>query len=401
MADSNVISFEAERSKQLASANYVNVFNLIYSKWSRELTPAQITVLQFINIRTFKYGKSIEKIPARHFLEGVYSREGNQIHAGIGISQSTLKRALRGLGEQGLVHAHRKGRGTLHPTEYAIDFKMLERGPDMSSKLRMPKNLKGVTMNPSRGHNEPFKGSQRAIEYTDSNKQIITSRNVPPTGGADGLSGAITAATSRNREKRRHKRSTLNAKITKSGVKALWQDLMIPRYPDEPMLFVTDKEWGRFKSQYNTIDLHGHTIVDVLTWIVDEWERLMDNEMSWVRKYTPNVYIPTMELVVKYFRRFVEVYASEASRRKKEDGVAAVQRLRQSREQAEPKGPTLAEVQAENERLRRELAHTSKVANLAIRRANKAQQLADASPEPVDYSDDKWDLPEWEDLEHG
>lgn len=382
MSSGDVIQLDAA-TKQLACKRYTEVFHHTFNKWTNELGPRNSMVFQFINMRTYKYGKIAESIPVRHFVDGVYTRNGDLLHAGLGMSRSTVKSALHDLEDMGLVKvtsAHNDD-GQL-ANIYEINFKLLEQGPDSMSKLNVPKkakggqNLTGGRLNPNRGVGQnltPYK-------ETEGKRQIVRDRNIPPQAG--GLEDSIRGAQQRNREKRTQKRNSLNHKITKAGLKALWSELLIEHYPDMPILFMTDKEWGRFKKQHDTMNLHGHKLPDILTWIVTEWRELMDGPMAWVRKYEPNPEVPTARIVVRFFRKFVEQYASTAQQSKQAT-------LEDHRERRGKKN-------AGDEALKRELAEALEERDRAIRQRNVARASRQRTNAAVAVDDD---LPEWRDEE--
>lgn len=89
------------------------------------LTPAEFKVLMFIFDRTVGYKKHAESIPYRHFLDGVWS-QGSLHSVGCGLGESTLKRALRGLVEKGVIE---RGRGqNFYGTYYTINYEWCHSG---------------------------------------------------------------------------------------------------------------------------------------------------------------------------------------------------------------------------------------------------------------------------------
>lgn len=319
---SAVANLDEERAKRLASKRYTEVFTLLHAKWYNVLKLQESAVLQFINIRTYKYGKPSEDISRKHFLEGVTTKEGAQLHAGLPMGLTSLKSALRALEGHGLIKVTQKYRGGRQDfSNFEINFNKLEQGPDMS-KLNMPKKLReGSSGDGGSVVSRRLPGRDATPLKSLCNKQIINS-TIPPQAG--GLDEAIQTATVKNRASRTKKRSSLNTRVTKSGVKALWQELLIEHYPNTPILSMTDKEWGMFKKQYDTIHLHEHTLEAVLTWIVTDWERLMKNDMAWMHKYESSLFVPTVRTLCRFFRKFVEVYSSDATRTVQHDGDRAV-----------------------------------------------------------------------------
>lgn len=382
---SAVANLDEERAKRLASKRYTEVFTLLHAKWYNVLKLQEAAVLQFINIRTYKYGKPSEYIARRHFLQGVFTQEGAQLHAGLPIGLTSLKSALRALEGHGLIkvtHNYKSGRQVF--SNFEINFNKLEAGPDMS-KLNMPKNLREGSSGDGGGVASRREGVRHATPVNSLyNKQIINS-TIPPQAG--GLEDAIQTATHKNRESRKRKRTSLNIRVTKSGVKALWQELLIQHYPDTPILFMTDKEWGMFKKQYDTINLHDHKLEDVLTWIVTDWERLMKGDMAWMHKYESSLFVPTVRTLCRFFRKFVEVYSSDTTRTVQHDGDRAVALITSSKNKG-GKEDEISKLQAKLDAAGRETAKALRDRDIAQAAARVRQKSS------TGYSDD---LPEWDD----
>lgn len=87
--------------------------------WIRYLHPAEIVVVRFIFDRTIGWGKEWERIPMRHFTEGVFDKEGN-FFGRTSLSESTVRRTLVSLEMRGSIRALRyKDRAAF----YTLNFK--------------------------------------------------------------------------------------------------------------------------------------------------------------------------------------------------------------------------------------------------------------------------------------
>ena len=73
------------------------------------LTLLEKDVLKFIRARTLGYGKFIEEIPRRHFLEGVFDANGKLVQAPCDVRcHKMLKKAIDGLEARGEITRFRK-----------------------------------------------------------------------------------------------------------------------------------------------------------------------------------------------------------------------------------------------------------------------------------------------------
>lgn len=80
---------------------YVILTRLI--RYGQALTLAEFKVLMFIYDRSLGFRKLIESIPYRHFFDGVISSNGDRITFGVGLGETALKKALRGLERKGVI----------------------------------------------------------------------------------------------------------------------------------------------------------------------------------------------------------------------------------------------------------------------------------------------------------
>ena len=82
---------------------YAMVRRNLDSLVGKRLTNNEFRVLCFILNRTLRFHKEEERIPYRHFLKGVISRDGECITAAIPGDKRTIKRSLDSLKEKGLI----------------------------------------------------------------------------------------------------------------------------------------------------------------------------------------------------------------------------------------------------------------------------------------------------------
>lgn len=119
---------------------YYRTLDSIASGYAKGFTPDKISVLLFILNRTLKLGRLVADIPFPAFLGGVTSDTFRRsITSGITISKNTLRKVLKELEEEGILHTFfpAKMRGVIdHFTRYfEIDFKKIQKLTSVGSRI--------------------------------------------------------------------------------------------------------------------------------------------------------------------------------------------------------------------------------------------------------------------------
>lgn len=87
-----------------------NIISQYIDRFSENiLTRSECRVLRFIFDRTINWGKLSEQISFRHFIDGVES-DDRVICKGVGYSESTIRKALKGLLEKGIIIKNNKSK---------------------------------------------------------------------------------------------------------------------------------------------------------------------------------------------------------------------------------------------------------------------------------------------------
>lgn len=107
-------------TSQFYFALYVPVHKAIMDHWIAVVGINAGAVLMFVNERTLRYGKQSERIPRRHFLNGVRSKSGDVIHAGLPMGKTTLLKSIEVLELENLLLI-REERYRHSGNRYAID----------------------------------------------------------------------------------------------------------------------------------------------------------------------------------------------------------------------------------------------------------------------------------------
>lgn len=124
----------------------------------QELTPNEYRLFQFIQARTLRYGKEAERIPLRHFTEGVVTRDGRRIISGVGLSICTVRKALSSLIEKGFIRrAERQyDHGGTDAPEYSIAIERFTEDED-AARAAVDRAVKvGTALQVTQGNDMPI-----------------------------------------------------------------------------------------------------------------------------------------------------------------------------------------------------------------------------------------------------
>ena len=124
--------------EERALALYLPIVKAIMAHWWRDVGLSPGAVLLFVNERTYRYGKEVERIPERHFLHGIdAARTGEVVHGGLPMGKTTLWKSIDLLTERELLGVQRvkhEWKGSL----YSLNVeRILE--PVVMSKLKESK----------------------------------------------------------------------------------------------------------------------------------------------------------------------------------------------------------------------------------------------------------------------
>lgn len=236
-------------------------------------------VLRFIAARTIRYDKIEERIPERHFLEGVNGTRP------CGVERRTLKRSQLRLAEAGLVRVthHRDVRGDL-PNSYELQLNKIRSGR-MGSKLKLSKKRvspcseRSDRMSPGGCQNvTPEVGTLR-VQGSDHkiNTKLTTGKAVR------GLEEAVEGAREKTREARRRKAGKLSKTRAASALQAAWTQACAEAFPDARPAYIGLPVAARFVTQTVNYLPTGDDMADFVSWAVTHWD-LIRRHFSWMKK---------------------------------------------------------------------------------------------------------------------
>lgn len=384
---------------------YVTVYQALVGQWSSELTQAQYHVLLFINERTLRYGKGKEKIPIRHFLEGVFAQTGDKrrVLAGVKHSKSTVTKACQALADLGLI-GKAVGNDFNGTNVFAINVKRLIDGAaKLSNRLKEPKRKKERVANnlvvPQEhrgGSTEAQRGSSGAPNYKNTLSKNTLSKNTSSASPAAGIYLAVEKAKEKNALSLQKKtnRMASSGNVSMQGITALWKQLLLKHYPDvSTNLVVTPRQYGMFKASYSSTNMP-IPITEFMEWAVANWQELIDHDFAWCKK-TPPPRLPSLPFFSGMFKYFVTAHGNQQVRvthRKgnQDQSVKKTRRLEQSNESLQ------AQLRSTQEELGRSQAESATHQRTAAKRKRIIKRTkVQAVPINELRFEDIEELPEW------
>jgi len=382
----------SEQTKKYLN-RYSDCQRLIMSKWLEVLTVYEVVVLQFINERTYRYGKRAERIPVRHFSEGVYSSEGVCVSQGLPIGKTKIKQCINRLELLSIIQI-KHGDGKRYECNiFAINFNLLKKGAQMPSKLKEPKVKQGK----SGGRSTTMRGSPRdqpggrhaTTEVLDSKDLDLEVGEITASSPKSSTMAVIESAVNKNKAKRKSKATRIDRSLTLDHLVAAWREAMAEHYDSACVTSMTIKQFGKFKAQMNKAKL-SVPISEIISWAVADWANIKKHHLSWV-KDMPDV--PDLMVLGQLVSYFVKAYGNVQAGEDKHS-------LKVDKNKAKN-----YKIQKDNERLKDELEREraarkkAEAVALVTQAPRKVQPSKHHTLNPVDDSDhdflDTDELPDW------
>lgn len=130
---------ELTKRNDLYFLEFVQVSSVITRFGAEFLTLSELATLNFLVGRTLAFRKKAELISREHFTKGVESSTGTRICSGVGVANSTLRIALEGLAEKGIIsiHAFLDGKVETIPRVYEVNSAKILEGRDTEEVLKV------------------------------------------------------------------------------------------------------------------------------------------------------------------------------------------------------------------------------------------------------------------------
>ncbi|ALT58027.1 hypothetical protein FDG94_gp034 [Pseudomonas phage SM1] len=182
------------RRDDLYFSEYVEVTSVLARFWPEFLTMAELATLTFILGRTLMFRKKAESISKAHFLNGVIAADGTRVCSGVGVSHNTLRTALEGLVDKGIVdiHAFLDGKTETISRVYEVKTAKIVADRDTEGvRSMLIRSRKTMEKQPDRdGFEESGRGSKiwhTPLQNLAHNKEIL---RISKTSSKEDVSGS-------------------------------------------------------------------------------------------------------------------------------------------------------------------------------------------------------------------
>lgn len=332
---------ESDEQANLSSPVYFREwFRVIERQWSADLPTSAKAIVWMVFDRTLGWGKEWERIPLRHFTDGV-KRVGQDeyTHPGTGMNRSTVREWLGILVKAGVLR--REG-----DSHYALNY---EWNPQpITRNMREPKKdraekRKGGLAEPKNGRKtarSPWADEQESVQDATEGGVEFPPKGVefPPKGG--GISTPIREGKEREGKIKRDTapprggeleanlkklQTKADAKVTARRTKAednippskqvgqLFDDLRLASFPDSVIPATRNVDsailkkyafrWCRRADAERRVPYSAFK--DYLEWVASHWTTLMLNRFAWMKDTPP---FPDVRFLVGLSDHFVRAY---------------------------------------------------------------------------------------------
>ncbi len=280
-------------------------------EWKFHLDSHEELIAIFILNRTVRWRKDWESIPRRHFLGGVYTRDGRLITAPLSMSQTTLSKKITQLVELGLISviespppkANQYKLNLSSPMPLSKPKRLQRFAKDQEGNVREPKNKskKGAAETPSRS--ERNSDSEREKLYINRegkeekvNKQSeLTSRSVSELSEARKAKVEIVNKANAKRESLLSKQ-----KLTMKEIKVVWQSELNALFPDNKAMSLPANTVHalRAKQEKWNESRRDETFAQFIRWTLENWGTILRVQLCWMTKNPPDPLRPDPWIIV-------------------------------------------------------------------------------------------------------
>lgn len=267
--------------------------------------------LSWLCTRTLAYGKTIERVPAHHVLEGITSGRGEYVSGPVGMAIKTWRTALSYLEGRGFIVRHYDRNSNL-----SVEV-VLEKIMKQISKLKTPKTKK------AKGGSNKHEGGVKKARHKSHIFEVpeVTSKDVTldqeveveqeiavdckpslPTELESNLAHAREANVKAVAKKAK-------AGLTsKKGITATWNTLTKEHFNGECAGRLDQTSWRSFSSFYKNSDVDSEAL---MIWTIQNWQRVCD-EFTWTLTAKYNTVtigaVPDLAFFCRHAKRIHELH---------------------------------------------------------------------------------------------
>jgi len=276
-------SYPVEPNRHKKPTNIMHSIQIFLRKWNSLLTPAEYSVAAMIFDRTLMWGKEWEKIPERHFLEGVQTKKGS-VNDGISLSRPTLLRTLKSLISKGAVRM-RSPSNCRVANEYALNMNY-----GVGEVIKLQTDSEVLNLGSKSEPEDVSNGSEsdllNGFNGSESDPRKKNKRKEEESLSADAQDVGVSTpreraqkALNQSLSKKRKSRSARARKNTPDGWETVWRDEYEKCYPASKIAKWRGKEFGIMKNIHARLNdelvKSGDDFNEFLRFCVRRWQNVL------------------------------------------------------------------------------------------------------------------------------
>ena len=286
----------------ISPLKYLELSRELDRHWAPALSPMEFCFVRFIFDRTFGWRKMWEKIPLRHFTDGVKTADGSFYGSVFSNSRGTVVRILKALVERGCVLRREYDNSFM----YAVnsDWQPVYPAKEDRSTFSPADQSANTDWSDERTHQQSNKrtvdeSDKRTHKRREKGKEGQTGSSTDPDGSDATERGEIEASlkkTTDYSQSRREVRKAVGYQArgkgkggivpTAGALRRIWVDLHNEHNPNLPCAPLPDKSIQMLRSyakEFNT-RLTGYEWTDFLGWLFKNWNQMMATSLGWMTK---------------------------------------------------------------------------------------------------------------------
>ncbi len=295
------------------SNNAIYYFRHIWNEWGTSLTHSELRVLLFIFMRTLMYGKMEERIPIRHFTDGVFTGD-ECVTAPVGLGKKWVIEVVAALQKKGLItKISTKGESSIYSINVQITGQFLHSFAKNNSKKSNTRTQKKSNSGEvqytgvGRYSTPPYipkvyykEDNLKGTHYVRKGVANICKKKEEKMVDMEKLK-----SVGENRKTKTAKTRNENiAKLNVTSAWTVWSDSYREFYPKTPF-----PEWrgyeGRKIHDAITSTFGKERIKEFIFTIVSEWKNILSSEFRYM---SSKPQLPVIGFVIKFFPEFAAAF---------------------------------------------------------------------------------------------
>lgn len=317
--------------------NYIQALRIIAEELTT-LPPKSFQLLLFICSRTLRFGKDKERIPLKHFTDGIKDSTGKWVQKPVGVAKNAISDGLIALEDAGLINVT-KAHANVRVIQ--INAEIFSDGVDhMESRLRKSKKERLSEQNTEESYPvvSPNEGNQfpqnRETSFPKLGQPNITNRSITNrfTKGAK----AHVEQIIKNAEQRSVSKPIKVAKH-KAGIQ-LFHTLVKENFPSWKLISTTAAATRNFRLA--TENLTQDEITAFVTHTVENWVHIVTNNLKYLTKNNANLpSVPCFNTFGMCSAKFLQDYVNTSAAGDRHSVITVREVKQETARQVEPVPP--------------------------------------------------------------